>query len=350
MYKKIAIRILLLMILLIALNYIYKATFYEKDLQEFSSIINKVRDIPGDAKIIYLGESSNTNYREEDLDRRSISSFIEDYFPDLTTYNINKNASHAGIFKVLLQNIPKDSEVETVIVTLNMRSFNAQWIYSDMETPLQKSLVLIRKYPPLLSRALLSFKAFDNKNVSEREKQFKAKWEKDDFSFPYDFPYQNVIEWDEAMAEQGVCDAQGVRNSALTNLACHYIKAYAFQIDTLNHPRIRDFDQIVDLAKKRGWKLVFNLMGENAELAGELAGEDLLYLMEENRKILVNYYEGKGVYVVDNLYSVPDEEFTDRDWTTEHYGEKGRKIIARNVAEELKEWYAEEYDDGTIYP
>lgn len=339
MYKKITIRILSLLILLIAMNFIYKAFFYEKDIQEHSDILNKVRSIPDDADIIYLGESSNTNYREDDDDQRPISDFIGDYLPNLTSCDITKNASHAGIYKVLLQNIPKDHPVGTVIVTLNLRSFNAQWIFSDLETPLQKSLVLIRKYPPLLNRALLSFKAFDDTSVEEREQQFKEKWEKDILEFPYDFPYENVIVWDRAMAEKGVCDMTGERSGALTSLACHYVKGFAFQIDTMDHPRIRDLDQIVSLAEKRGWLLVFNLMAENTEQAGELVGEDLLFLIEENRKILVDYFEARGVVVVDNMYAVPDEQFTDRTWTTEHYGEQGRKIIARNVASALKQWY-----------
>lgn len=337
MIKKITIRILALLILLIVLNLIYKAFFYEKDLMEHSDIIEKVRAVPANADIIYLGESSNTNFREEDLDKRSISEFIGDHFPDKVSCDITKNASHAGIYKILLQNIPKDHRVETIIVTLNLRSFNAQWIYSDLETPLRKSLVLIKNYPPLMNRALLSFKAFDDASIEEREAQFKAKWEKDEFNFPYEFPYKDVIEWDRAMAQQGVYNEQGERDAAMTNLACHYIKGYAFQIDTLDHPRIKDFNSIIKLADKRGWKLVFNLMAENTEQASELVGKDLLFLMEENRKILVEYFEARGVIVVDNMYAVPDEQFTDRTWTTEHYGEKGRKIIARNVANRVKE-------------
>jgi len=143
------------------------------------------------------------------------------------------------------------------------------------------------------------------------------------------------------MATNGVRDEEGNKDLAKTNLACHYVKGYAFQIDTLNNPRIRDFNKIIRLAEKRGWNLVFNLMAENTEQAEELVGDDLIFLLEGNRKILIDYFEARGVRVVDNLYAVPDEEFTDRNWTTEHYGEKGRKIVARNVAIELKNLYQE---------
>lgn len=169
MYKKIAFKVILLFIVLVIINAVYSKWFYEDDIQQHSDIINLVRDIPNDADIIYVGESSNNSFRRDDLDKRYISAFVGDYFPELNTYDITKPAAHAGIYKVLLENIPLENQVKTVIVTLNLRSFNANWIYSDLETPLQKSLVLIKPYPPLFNRFLLSFKAYDIKSESERE-------------------------------------------------------------------------------------------------------------------------------------------------------------------------------------
>ncbi|MBA3901414.1 MAG: DUF4843 domain-containing protein, partial [Bacteroidetes bacterium] len=52
-----------------------------------------------------------------------------------------------------------------------------------------------------------------------------------------------------------------------------------------------------------------------------------------------------GVLVVDNLNEIKDEEFIDQDWTTEHYTETGRKLIAKNVASALKGFYPEQFAD-----
>lgn len=348
MGKKLIIKFSMLLAMLVGLNFIYARWFYEKDIQKHSEVINKVRAIPDDADIIYLGESSNYNSHPDDADTRRISEFIGDYFPELTTCDISRAASHAGIFKVLLQNIPASCEVQTIVVTMNLRSFNAQWVYSDLETPLQKSMVLIKRYPPLLNRFLLSFKAYDIKTDKEREAQFKAKWKRDEFELPFDFQFNNVIEWDSWMAMNGVRDENGDYDKELTPLACHYIKAFGFQIDTLNHPRINDFNKIVDIAERRGWNLVFNLMAENTEQAALLVGGDLIYMMEQNASILSNYYENRGVTVVDNLHAVSDSLFTDRTWTTEHYSEKGRKAIAANVALALKSLHEMEFSDYQI--
>jgi hypothetical protein len=54
--------------------------------------------------------------------------------------------------------------------------------------------------------------------------------------------------------------------------------------------------------------------------------------------------------VVDNLEAVDDEQFIDQNWTTEHYAEKGRRIIAANVAKALKSWYPTQFVDVAFIP
>nr|MBA3900668.1 DUF4843 domain-containing protein [Bacteroidota bacterium] len=320
MAKAIIFRFLFLAVLLVLMNFIYDKFLYEKDLLEHSPIINLLRDA-ADADVVYLGESSNITFKESDIDKRPISAFVADYFQGLTVKDITWPASHAGIYKQLLYKIPESSNIKTVVVTLNLRSFNANWTYSTLETSLQKSLVLLRDYPPLLNRFLLSFKSYDIKSEKERSIQFKEKWKNDVLNFPYPFPHKNVIEWDKWMAGQGVASVDGQTDKAKTSLACHYIKTYAFQINPMNNQRIKDFDEIIELSKKRGWNLVFNLLAENTEKANQLVGDDLIYLMEGNRKILKSHFENQGIAVVDNFNEIKDEEFIDQDWTTEHYAE-----------------------------
>lgn len=334
---------MMLILLLVALNYIYTTWFFEKDIQKYSEVVNLVRSVPKEVDVIYIGESSNVTYRSDDSDKRSISAFISDYFPNLVVCDITKPAAHAGIFYPLLSSIPDSFQISTVIVTLNLRSFNADWIYSKLETPLQKSLVLLNNYPPLVNRFLLSFKAYDVKNDAERIKQVKNKWENEMF-FPADsFKYINVAEWDYNMAMTGIKDSTGQYCQSLTELACHYIKAYAFQIDTLSNPRISDFDKIVKLADKRGWNLVFNLLPENTQKAGQLVGSDLIHMMDQNAWILTDYFTRRGVLVVNNLHLVDDEQFVDQNWTTEHYAQYGRQLIANRVANNMKRYHENEF-------
>jgi hypothetical protein len=194
---------------------------------------------------------------------------------------------------------------------------------------------------------LLSFKGYDAKTDEERWEQINHEWDKR-FRLPYSERYTTVRKWNRATAKEGIKDEDGNYDYELTPLACHYIKTYAFQIDTSTNPRIRDFDKIVDLAKQRNWNLIFNLMAENVEMADSLVGKDLVMMMEKNRDILVERYQRKWVIVVDNFNAVEDEEYIDRDWTTEHYAEWGRKIVARNVAQALKTFYPDFYREDSV--
>lgn len=334
--KRLLLSIGLAAAVLVLLNWIYARWFYQKDLLTHSDIIEASWKVATDSlELVYIGESSNKTYGYTDTDRRKISEMVAEQLPGMRCGDITKEASHAEVYYYLLKNIPKESRVETVVVTMNLRSFGANWIYSSLETALQKKLVLIKGYPPLMGRALLAFKAYPIHDKAEWNRLAKKSWEKTPLVFPYPFPYKTTAEWNRAIAYEGVKDSLGQRDKALTELTAHFIKNYGFQIHDDN-PRVRDFDRIVKLAKQRGWRLVFNIMAENIDLADTLVGPDLLYLMRQNVEYLTNRYEGMGVKMVNNLEAVRDRDFIDREWPTEHYYQTGRQTIARNVAESIK--------------
>ena len=342
--KKLLIRILMVAAMLFVLNWIYTKWFYKKDVAEHSDILELAWQVSDDScRIVYLGESSNNTYGVEEPGKKKISEYLAEYFPNVKTGDMTKEASHAQTYYYLLKNIPKKSMVETVVVTMNLRSFDARWIYSNLETPLRKQLVLMEKYPPLMNRLLLALKAYPIKSEEELDSLTRQHWREDPLVFPYEFEWDNVYKWDSATAWQGRHNYEGEYDPKWTELACHYIKSYGFQIRDDN-PRLKDFDDIVALSRKRGWHLVFNLMAENVDKASEYVGKDLIYLMKQNHDYLLNRYGNlEGVTVVDNLNLVRDVNFIDQDWTTEHYYEEGRRIIAGNVAEALKAYYPNEY-------
>lgn len=345
--KKLLIRIGIVAVLLVAMNWFYSKWFYERDLQAHSDMVNLPRQVVADScRIVYLGESSNRTYGWGESDQRKISDMVWAYFPSLRCGDMTKDASHAEIYYNMLKLIPKESSVETVVVTMNLRSFGAGWIYSRLETALQKQLVLLKDYPPLVNRFLLAFKAYPIRSEKEWDQIVSRHWRKDPIEFPYDFEWSTTRQWDSAMAWHGWIDAQGNRDEEMTVLACHYIKAYAFQIRDDN-PRVKDFDAIVELCHERGWNLIFNLMAENVDKANELVGKDLVFLMKTNRDYLVERYGSlDGVTVVDNLNLVRDVNFIDQNWTTEHYYSEGRHIVAQQVAKALKTIYPADFQDA----
>jgi len=341
--KKLLIRIGMVLVMLVVLNWVYSKWFFEKDLRKHSDIVELSWQVVEDScRIIYLGESSNNNYGEEESNHRKISDFTSDYFPTAKMGDLTKSASHAQTYYYMLKHIPASSAVETVVVTMNLRSFGPLWIYSKLETALRKQLVLLEDYPPLVNRFLLAFKAYPIKTEEEWNELVFEHWKCDTFNI-INLPWYNTADWNYAMYTYGWYDAHGQRDWDVTSLACHYIKTYAFKI-TEDNPRVKDFDAIVELCHQRGWNLVFNLMAENVDKANELVGKDLMLLFKYNRDFLLQRYGNiEGVTIVNNLSLIRDVNFIDQDWTTEHYYEEGRRIIADHLASALRDFYPEDY-------
>ena len=72
------------------------------------------------------------------------------------------------------------------------------------------------------------------------------------------------------------------------------------------------------------------------EYADSLVGRELVNLMMENKNFLVERYSAMGVSVVDNFTNVAGKDYIDQDWTTEHYNQTGRFIIAQNLFKQIK--------------
>lgn len=342
--KKMIYKFALLAALLVLMNWIYARFFFKDDLMKHSDEVELAWKVTEDScEMVYTGESSNRTYSWSDNDRRKISDFIFEQFPGVKCGDMTKDASHAEVYYYLLENIPENAPVKTVIVTMNLRSFGYNWIESELETPIQKQLVLLKDYPPLFNRFKLAFKAYDIKNKHKRAATRIWHRKNDRIEFPYPFKYDNADDWYRGKACEGVVDKNGAWDQPMTELACSFVVNYAFTIVD-NNPRVKDFDNIVKLARQRGWNLVFNLMAENTEKARELVGDDLLFLIRQNRDYLVNRYGNlDNVIVVDNLEDVPDKYFIDRNWTTEHYTEPGRRTIADHVAKAVAKYHPDNY-------
>jgi hypothetical protein len=342
MIKKISINILALVTIIVGLNFIYNFTLYKNDLNKWCKQVVEIKTKQETTDVFYFGESSNINFREDDSIKNTISEITSFFFPSLKFTSINKPATHAGIYKYWLKQIDVNTKPKAIIVTLNMRSFDASWIHSRLETQLQESVVLLQPYPNIINRFLLSLQAFDNKTEQQREMEMLKEWKTEPLVFPFPFKHKTIREWDSAMGQGSFLKADGSWDIDKITLACHYIKSYAFNIKEEN-PRIKDFDEIAEWCNKNKVYLYLNLIAENIEYADSLVGKELVFLMRQNRDYLVKRYNKNNCVVVDNLELVKGKEFTDQKWTTEHYGYKGRMIIAKNVAKALSKQFSNEY-------
>lgn len=343
MIKKITIKLILLLSVFCVLNFIYTVCFYEKDLHLYAKEDLEIKQSQSLCDIYYFGESSNITFKPDDSTQAGISSLCGLFFPNLKIVNINKYATHAGIYKHWLNQLDLSTKSpKAVIITMNLRSFDAAWIHSKLESSLQQSMVMSQPYPHLLNRFLLALQAFDNKTLEQREKDMLHEWNNVQLTFPKPFKYKTVREWDDGMANGGHLLQNGQWDLKKIELSCHYIKGYAFNINDEN-PRIKDFDEIAHWCKDHHIRLYLNLLAENIAYADSLVGKELVFLMRQNRDFLKQRYQKDNCSVIDNLELVYGAEFIDQNWTTEHYNYKGRMRIAKNVAESLKIQFNKDY-------
>ena len=332
--RRLLLKALLLLAVLAVLDVVYRYTLYPRDLEEHCGMMQlSQKPLVEEADMIYLGESSNHNCRESDSDKRTICQMIDDQLPGHKVADLAKNATHAGVFYDIMANIPRSSQVGTAIVTVNMRSFTSEWIWSDLEVPLRKEQVLMKRAPALYKRMLLAFKAYPHWEEDERWALVRRGIRHQTFSLPAPFPYTNAAEWDSHTWDEGC--RLGL-NADTVGLACHYIKCFATTVTDRN-PRIRDLDRIVKLCRQRGWQPVFHILPDNEDQMAQLVGPELLQLLHDNARFVQQRYESMGVLVVNNQGAVRDEDFNDKEYPTEHYDQVGRRAVADAVAAAIRD-------------
>lgn len=323
-----------LVIIVITANIIYVYSgLYKKDIHTCDGeLIYKLDSLSVTNNILYFAESSNFTTAVGDSSTKSISELLNRNIGHGNIFAINKSASHAGVYKKLIYRL-KNKKTKILILTMNLRSFGINWIESKLETNLSKTNIIYSNYPPILKKFMLSFKAYDHKELFQRERIIKSHY-KNDILFSEKNKFPTIKKWDAFMFDKGHILANGQRDAQKCELACHFIKNFAFNISEDN-PRVNDFDDIVDFCEQNNIKIILNLLAENFEKAKELCGDDLVFLMNKNIAFLKNRYDSKCIFV-DNSALLKDSNFIDRFWPTEHYNYEGRKRIAENIASAIR--------------
>jgi hypothetical protein len=325
--KKIALRLVLIALIVFLSNLIYKNTTYADDLKSDANILSKFRNAQDKADILYFSSSPNATFADGiDSDRRSISSIVNDSISEFTIMSVDTGAIHAGVFRRLIEMITDNSQTKKIIIHLNYRSLGVGWIQSRLENAIQKEMPFYSNYPVIMSRYLQGLNAYEAIALPERERIMLNHWATK--PLPYAAPKNTVKNWT-------AVEKWGDWTNPKRQLADHYIKNYAFTIEEEN-PRLKDYDAIVQLCADRDIELIYVILPENIEEGEAMVDKDLTQLMIANKNELKKRYEDKGVQVVDCFGLLPDEDFLERTFPSEHYFQRGRQQIALQIIQALK--------------
>lgn len=335
---KISIRVIYLILVVCVCNMWYaQSKRYQVDKNSVKAwMMDDMDSIKNVCDVLYFAESSNASSPLTDSNHQSIAQMTNALIPDITIGVIEKPASHAGIYRTLLESLNPAERVKMVIVTMNIRSFGYDWIESGLENSMNQAAVFYNHQAPIIQRMRAAAEGYSSIPEPFRRKRMLAEWENTNIMSDTILPFYTVRKWDDFMANGSYKLADGTWDMPRIELACNYVKNYAFIIDPKTNPRIQDFDAICALAKKYHWKLVFNILSENTQTAETMCGPALRHLIQENRDFLVKRYSKLGAFISDNLHLVDSSDFTDKNWPTEHYNERGRMKIAQHLASDIR--------------
>jgi len=338
--KKILIKVLMLIVLLFAVNLTYEHTLWNADRSKYADVLDSLNTIVDSTDVLYLASSSNYFHPLSDTVGYTISGFIDDQFPNLRVNSVCKGYMHAGAFYSVLKNIPKNSPIKTIVVSVNMRSFGAYWVYSDSETAFsQMELMMNNDYPLIFRKFLLSLDYYDNKTVEERRQQYLNSWRNDTLNITkYNFK-KTTFDWDSISSLSSRYKDINYRNDYdKVGFMCNIIKAFAYNLDTINNIRFKQFDKIVDLAMSRNWNLIFNILPEDIDKANIMVGNEIPYILRKNRDVFVDKYKKQKVTIVDNMELLNGKYFFEY-YPTEHYTTIGKRVLSNSVSKVISNFY-----------
>lgn len=322
-------RLVYIGLLFLGCNFFYSKYLWPVELKKEAPLMIKLTEEAKKSDVIYFGESSNFSFNPyTDTLSYSISEFLQLRFPEKRITHISHSAYHAGLFLSFIKQIPENSRVKTVVVTMNMRTFDEAALHSPLEPFLQKQRVYYSNRPPLMSRLFLTLKYYDNRDSMTHERDKFRAWRTnriDKKGFQKEF--KTLRQWMDA-PKFGDNKWPPSPKRIITD---HYVKAFAFLIDESN-PRIAEYDEIVRVCKRKKLNLIFVLLPENVDYARALFGEDLLAYMFYNRNFLANRYGHMEAMVADAFESVRGVDFTEQFWTSEHYNQTGRMAVADKIS------------------
>ena len=329
------VRLISIGLLAVGFNQLYTTYFLEADLDDHGPMLLELNKIADTSDVIYFGESSNFTTHPDDYNTLRISDNIAVKHPNYSFGTINHGAYHVGMFLPLVKQVQTTKEPKTIIVTMNLRTFNQDVIYGPSEANLRLASRFYQPTLPILNKVFASLNHYDNRSGHERDLLKWKAWTYDTLVSTDDsvhFKVNTIRRWCEVPK---FLDSAGVQDNAKRQLADQYIKAYAFQIDDSN-PMVQEFDELLQVAQQKNMRVVFNLIPENVENAAYYIGDTLVWLMQTNRDFLVERYTNLGATVVDNLELLPSKHFLDRAVIPqEHYDAKGRELVGLQVAQVL---------------
>lgn len=319
--KYICYRLLLLAALILCAELLHQKFVYPTILKKESWIQElTARKLSNSPKAIYFSASPNAAYPHDDTSTYSISQFASQAM-SFPLSSLDTGAFHAGIFYKILTKLTPQQRPEILVVDLNIRSFGANWIHSNLENSLQRNFVYWNMNLSIVNHLFAATKWYDYVSPAEhiRAIEYEEKFRK----LPLKKEHSSIKNW--------LMDYR--QSTSYSELGESFIRFFAFKIDKENE-MLQNYDKLTHWAKINHIPLVYVVLPENMQTMNELIGAELTQLIHQNATYLTSRYTQENCYVLDLHDKLQKEQFFE-SFPTEHYRSAGRKMIGSKIAEKI---------------
>lgn len=277
---------------------------------------------------VYLGDSILIYPAGEP----TIPEILRDLVPNHTIGDIAHPAYHLDLYERYVNYLVKHkSQVETVIIPINMRSFSPEW---DLRPTYQfEREKTILTYGPALStvfyRMFDTFGLFDSP-ISQADFQEAA-------VFNGDQPVGEVAEFEELIGASTTAPEAGPNDFAyhasipsedeVEALKATLVYYYMYRLDQ-HHRKIQSLKATSRLLLENGIKPIFYITPINYELGETHLGQAFQQQLAENTAVVERVLRRKDVDVLNLVFDLEAYNFID----TEHLTENGKTYIAEVLA------------------
>lgn len=288
--------------------------------------------LQADVDLIYLGDSILIYPAGEP----TIPEMLQGLLPNHTMGAVAHPAYQPDLYERYVNYLVKHkSQVKTVIIPINMRSFSPEW---DLRPTYQfEREKIILTYGPFLStlfyQLFATFGLFDSP-ISQAEFQAAT-------VFSGDLPAGKVAEFEELIGDR---DTQAETNptefdyhaglpsenevEALKGTLVYY---YMFSLDS-RHRKLESLRVIGRLLQTNGITPIFYITPINYQLGEQYLGQTFRERLTENTAVVAQILDEEGVDVLNLVFELEAYNFVD----TEHLTENGKAYVAEALAAVIK--------------
>lgn len=328
--RSFALKLIVFIVILLTMQATVSA-MYPPELPE--EILALDQQLQAGVDVVYFGDSTLIHPEGEP----TLPELLSELVPNHTLGDVAHPAYQLDLYERYVNYLVKHpSQVETVIIPINLRSFSPEW---DLRPTYQfEREKAILTYGPWVStvfyRPFDTFGLFDSPISQESFRDATV--------FNGDQPVGKVAEFEELTGAREI----EAEETASTEFAYHAgipsedeteaLKAtlvyyYMYELDP-NHRKMQSLLAVNRLLTENGIKPVFYITPINYELGERHLGETFRQRVVENTAVIEQVLRENGVDVLNLVFDLAAYNFVD----TEHLTENGKFYVAEALAETIE--------------